>query len=61
MVPTCYGRQAILHEFEGLKTSSMSALIDSNRAVERKVLLCVLFGCLHIVQVRLQISVTVCD
>jgi Na+/H+-dicarboxylate symporter len=35
---------------------STSASIDSNRAVERKVLLCVFVGCLYIVQVRLQIS-----
>ncbi len=57
MVPTCYGRQAILYEFEGLMTSIMSALIDSNRVAECKALLLVCFlpvgilqysGCLHI-------------
>jgi hypothetical protein len=39
---------------------STSASIDSNRAVECKVLLYVFFGCLRIVQVRLQISFTFC-
>ena len=37
MVPTRYGRQAILDEFGGLKTFSMSASIDSNRVVDCKV------------------------
>ena len=39
MVPTRYGRQAILDEFGGLKTFIMSASIDSNRVVDCKVLL----------------------
>ena len=38
MVPTCYGRQAILHEFGGLRMCSTSASIDSNRAVDCKVI-----------------------
>ena len=38
MVPTCYGRQAILYEFGGLRTCSTSASIDSNRAVDCKVI-----------------------
>ena len=37
MVPTRYGRQAILDEFGGLKTFRMSASIDSNRVVDCKV------------------------
>ncbi len=41
MVPTCYGRQAIRYEFEGLRMCSTSALIDSNRAAECKALLCI--------------------
>ncbi len=44
MVPTCYGRQAIRYEFEGLMMCSTSALIDSNRAAECKALLFVLFS-----------------
>ena len=36
VVPTRYGRQAILDEFGGLKTFSMSASIDSNRVVDAK-------------------------
>ena len=36
MVPTRYGRQAILDEFGGLKTFRMSASIDSNRVVDCK-------------------------
>ena len=36
MVPTCYGRQAILDEFEGLRRSNISALMDSNRVVDAK-------------------------
>ncbi len=39
MVPTCYGRQAILYEFEGLIAFMMLALIDSNRVVDCKALL----------------------
>ena len=38
MVPTCYGRQAILYEFGGLRMCSTSASIDSNRAVDCKVI-----------------------
>ena len=38
VVPTCYGRQAIRYEFGGLRTCSMSASIDSNRAVDCKVI-----------------------
>ena len=38
MVPTCYGRQAILHEFGGLRMCMTSASIDSNRAVDCKVI-----------------------
>ena len=38
MVPTCYGRQAILHEFGGLRMCSTSASIDSNRVVDCKVI-----------------------
>ena len=37
VVPTRYGRQAILDEFEGLKRSNISALMDSNRVVDCKV------------------------
>ena len=37
MVPTRYGRQAILDEFGGLKMCSTSASIDSNRVVGCKV------------------------
>ena len=37
MVPTRYGRQAILDEFGGLRMCSTSASIDSNRVAERKV------------------------
>ena len=37
MVPTRYGRQAILDEFGGLKMFSTSASIDSNRVVDCKV------------------------
>ena len=33
VVPTRYGRQAILDEFEGLRRSNISALMDSNRVV----------------------------
>ena len=36
MVPTRYGRQAILDEFGGLRMCSTSASIDSNRVAERK-------------------------
>ena len=36
MVPTRYGRQAILDEFEGLKRYKISALMDSNRVVDAK-------------------------
>ena len=36
MVPTCYGRQAILYEFGGLRMCSTSASIDSNRVVDVK-------------------------
>ncbi len=36
MVPTCYGRQAILDEFGGLKTLRMPASIDSNKVVDCK-------------------------
>ena len=39
MVPTRYGRQAILDEFGGLKMCSTSASIDSNRVVDAKFLL----------------------
>ena len=42
MVPTCYGRQAILYEFGGFMTSSMSTSIDSNRAVDCKAIAVVL-------------------
>jgi hypothetical protein len=37
VVPTRYGRQAILDEFGGLKMCSTSASIDSNRVVGCKV------------------------
>ena len=37
MVPTRYGRQAILDEFGGLRRFSISASIDSNRVVDCKV------------------------
>ena len=37
MVPTRYGRQAILDEFGGLKMCNTSASIDSNRVVDCKV------------------------
>ena len=37
MVPTRYGRQAILDEFGGLRMFSTSASIDSNRVVNCKV------------------------
>ena len=36
MVPTRYGRQAIRYEFEGLKRTNISALMDSNRVVDVK-------------------------
>ena len=36
MVPTRYGRQAILDEFGGLRRCSISASIDSNRVVDVK-------------------------
>jgi hypothetical protein len=39
VVPTRYGRQAILDEFGGLKMCNTSASIDSNRVVGCKVLL----------------------
>ena len=58
MVPTCYGRQAILYEFGGLMMRFASASIDSNRVVDCKVIAVVLIvtfsfyrtviGCLHI-------------
>ena len=38
MVPTCYGRQAILYEFGGLRMCITSASIDSNRVVDCKVI-----------------------
>ena len=37
VVPTRYGRQAILDEFGGLKMCSTSASIDSNRVADCKV------------------------
>ena len=51
MVPTRYGRQAILDEFGGLKMCSTSASIDSNRVVDAK-FCCFMSCCLCITQVR---------
>ncbi len=36
MVPTCYGRQAILDEFGGFMALRMPTSIDSNRVVDVK-------------------------
>jgi hypothetical protein len=36
VVPTRYGRQAILDEFGGLRRCNISASIDSNRVVDVK-------------------------